>query len=293
MKKPVSVLITDLDNTLYDWVQMWYASFGAMLREIIRISGVPRETLESEMQTVFQRHGTTEYAFLIQELPSLKTKHPNENLTEVYTEAIKAYNVARSKTLKLYPGVLEVLEELKGKGCKVIAFTESSAFYTMRRLKVLKLDGIVDFVYSPPDHSKPPDVNRFYDNDQYALTKTVHRFLRQGVLKPHPETLLQIIDDEGIKARRDEVIYLGDNLMKDITMAQSAGITDVYAKYGVAQYSEAYELLRKVTHWKPDVIEKEKNIYADLTVTPTYVLNESFYELRDLFEFVPCVESGI
>jgi FMN phosphatase YigB (HAD superfamily) len=292
MKKSVSVLITDLDNTLYDWVQMWYASFVAMLQEIIRISDIPQEILESEIQTVFQRYGTTEYAFLIQELPSLKAKHPGKNLTEVYADAIKAYNVTRASTLKLYPGVMEVFEELKGKGCKVIAFTESSAFYTMRRLKVLKLDGVVDFVYSPPDHSKPLDINRFYDDEQYSLTKTIHRFLRKGVLKPHPETLLQIINDDGIRARPEEVIYVGDNLMKDITMAQSAGITDVYAKYGVAQYSEAYEMLRKVTHWKPDDVQKEKSVYADLSVTPSYVLNQSFSELKDLFEFIPFIDSS-
>jgi hypothetical protein len=44
----VSLLITDLDNTLFDWFGIWHASFSAMLDKTVELSGVPREVLEAE-----------------------------------------------------------------------------------------------------------------------------------------------------------------------------------------------------------------------------------------------------
>jgi phosphoglycolate phosphatase len=45
MKK---LLITDLDNTLYDWVSFYAQSFTAMLDELVVILGVPANVLIDE-----------------------------------------------------------------------------------------------------------------------------------------------------------------------------------------------------------------------------------------------------
>ena len=42
--------ITDLDNTLFDWVDVWYNSFSAMLSKVLGISGVDEETLKAEIR---------------------------------------------------------------------------------------------------------------------------------------------------------------------------------------------------------------------------------------------------
>src|SRR5882672_3964281 len=99
----VTVLVTDMDNTLFDWLEMWQAAFGAMLERLTADSGVPRETLEQEFFAIHQRHGTTEYAFAIQELPSLRARHPPEELPTRYAAAIEAYRTMRRRTLTLYP----------------------------------------------------------------------------------------------------------------------------------------------------------------------------------------------
>ena len=74
LKQRASVLITDLDNTLFDWVNIRYRSFSAMLRVLVEESGVPQERLEEEIRRVHQRHKTSEYVPLIQELPSLRMR---------------------------------------------------------------------------------------------------------------------------------------------------------------------------------------------------------------------------
>jgi hypothetical protein len=46
------VLITDLDNTLFDWVALWCACFTAMMNKVVEISGIPVEDLKPEVRRV-------------------------------------------------------------------------------------------------------------------------------------------------------------------------------------------------------------------------------------------------
>jgi phosphoglycolate phosphatase-like HAD superfamily hydrolase len=287
MKRPVSVIVTDLDNTLYDWVGVWHASFSAMLATLSNESQVPIETLEREFRSIFQKHGTSEYAFAIQELPSLHAKHPGStDLAGVYKPAVDAYRASRRETLRPYPDVLETLETLKDKGCLLVGYTESMAFYTNDRLRRLGLDRILDYLYSPPDHELPGKLTagqiRFYPKDHYVLRRTISRETPRGELKPNPALLLDIIKSVG--ATPERVVYVGDSPMKDVAMAQEAGVLDVWAKYGAAQERPEYELLRRVSHWKQEDVEREKELLKKNRVIPTCTLNASFKELLDYID---------
>ena len=44
------VLITDLDNTLFDWVELWYQCFSSMLQQISNISGVSEDRLKEQIR---------------------------------------------------------------------------------------------------------------------------------------------------------------------------------------------------------------------------------------------------
>jgi phosphoglycolate phosphatase-like HAD superfamily hydrolase len=286
MNAEMSVLITDLDNTLFDWVDVWYKSFTAMLDRLALDSGVPRETLIPEFKAIHERHGTSEYAFSIQELPSLQAKYPGEDLAARFGEAIHAYRTARKCALKLYPNVAETLESLKDKGCLLIGYTESLSFYTGYRVRNLGLDRILDYLYSPPDHELPngltPAQLRAYPGERYELRRTIHRHIPAGELKPNPKVLLDIIREIG--ASRSEVIYVGDSLMKDVRMAQNANVTNVWAEYGQAQNREEYELLRRVTHWTAADVARETRITAG-DVKPEHVLETGFDQILSDFNF--------
>lgn len=43
-----TVLITDVDNTLLDWQELWFQSFSAMIDSVIEISGVARDVILEE-----------------------------------------------------------------------------------------------------------------------------------------------------------------------------------------------------------------------------------------------------
>ena len=144
-------------------------------------------------------------------------------------------------------------------------------------------------LFFPEDHDLPQtitDSNHAYwfPEEHYRLYNTEYRPLTKGVRKPNSEILRKILDDFAIQP--ENAIYVGDNLMKDVLMAQDAHVTDVHAAYGVAQHTQAYELLRKVTHWRPTEVERERDIYKQRTVTPTHVLHSSFSEVLTFFDFV-------
>jgi len=284
----VTVVILDLDNTLFDWVEIWCQSFRAMLDELVQHSGIEREILLSDFKAVFTRHATSEYAFAIEELPSLQAKHPGENLAQLYDPAIHAYRSARKSALQLFPDVEETLQKLKDAGCLLVGYTESMAYYTHYRMRKLGLDRILDYVYSPEDHDLPQQTTReqirMYPMDEYTLRRTKHRHTPKGELKPNPDILLQIIRD--VAASPDEVIYIGDSLMKDVSMAREAKVTDAWAKYGIAQDRPEYELLRRVTHWTESSVEKEKGLSEDI-VKPTFTLSDSLADVLPVFNFEP------
>ena len=71
--------------------------------------------------------------------------------------------------------------------------------------------------------------------------------------------------------------------MKDIAMAQDAGVLDAWAEYGQAQHREQYELLKKVTHWTPEQVKREAEINSGRYVNPTHTLKMSFSEIIPFF----------
>jgi FMN phosphatase YigB (HAD superfamily) len=286
MKARKSVLITDLDNTLFDWVNLWHSCFSAMLEKIVEISGIPEAVLKSEIKAVHQMHGTSEYSFLVEELPSLIKKFPGQDLTKVFAPAFKAYREQRRKELRLYPSVAATLLKIKGTGTKIIGYTESMAFYSNYRVRRLGLDGIFDVIFSPADHDIPKgmtvDQLRKYPATKYEFAYTKHQNTPTGELKPNKDILLSIIARVGAKV--EECVYVGDSLVKDVAMAKDTGVTDVWAKYGLTQNSDAYQLLREVTHWSAADVEREKRI-SEREVKPTIELDVSYSQLFDSFQF--------
>lgn len=282
-----SVLITDLDNTLFDWFDIWCSTFIPMLNRASEISGISKEQLIKEIQPIHEKHGTAEYAFVLQEVPSLLEKYGSpENVSVALNDAIHAARRSRIKHLKLYKGVYDTLSELRAKRVKVIAYTESKQWYTQYRLKRFGLDHFIDHVYSPEDHEVVHLTADQRKEFHFEHTKFSHT--PAGELKPNPELLLRIIKSQ--KLDKNQCVYIGDSELKDINMANSAGVTSVFAKYGTGHFSDErlanYDLLRQVTHWSKEEVKAEQELKesseehykANFTV-------DNFAELLNIIDF--------
>jgi FMN phosphatase YigB (HAD superfamily) len=282
-----TALITDLDNTLFDWVDLWYKCFSAMLNEIVRISGLPRETLIPEIRAVHQKYGTSEYSLLIEELSSLRPLLKGRPATEIFASAIEAYREQRRQNLNLFPTVAETLLKIKGRGTRIIGYTESMGFYSNYRIRRLGLDGVLDYVFCPEDHVLPPGLTseklRAYPASHYELRYTKQLFTPKGSKKPDTVVLNAIISDLALV--KSDCVYVGDNLVKDVAMALDCGVEDAWAEYGQAHKRPEYKLLQDATHWTPEEVEREQKIKAREHVHPTHTLAKSFSQILDHFEF--------
>jgi FMN phosphatase YigB (HAD superfamily) len=285
MKK--TALITDLDNTLFDWVELWLNCFSSMLDSIVEISGIEKAKLLPEIATVHQKHGTSEYSFLIDEVPSLRSVLKGRPATEVFAKSIQIYRSKRREHLRLYPTVAETLLKIKGRGTRIVGYTESMAFYSNYRVRRLGLDGVLDYVFCPEDHRLPAELSaenlRHYPASHYGLKLTKQEYTPKGSKKPDATVLNAIMAD--LELSIEDCVYVGDNLMKDVAMAVDCGVAAAWAKYGQAHKRPEYKLLQDVTHWTPEEVEREQKIKEREHVNPTHTLENNFSEILELFDF--------
>ena len=280
----ITLLIVDIDNTLFDWFDFWYNSFTAMVNAVLDRTQIDRDVLLREIREVHQRHGTTEYTWVLQDVPSVSAL-PKSLQQQVIDAGRVAFSEARERTAHLYVDVDSTLRAVKRTGARIVGFTESQSFYTIQRLLRFGLDGVLDALYCREEHVKPADVDleslRSRPPDAYILKKTSVVELKTHNRKPDQQILLRIASD--FQAPLDQVLYVGDSKMKDIYMAQRAGVHDAFAEYGQSMNRQGYDLLRAVSSWTSEEIAKEKLMAIE--VKPTVVL-KSFSELFRYFTFV-------
>lgn len=242
-KKKVNFIVTDLDDTIWDWLKMWHGSFEPFLKRIVEQFGVDENLLKSEFKKIHQKYNSSEASFIHQELTCLSQVQKNEFdiSTPTSKSILHEYYSLKKRNLSLYTGVRDTLKKLKEKGTVIVGFTESNAFFTKYRIKHLELDGLIDYIYAPIDTGVPKSVYRHYSEEFWEPEITEIRYLSKEVRKPAPEILEIILRD--FKAKKENTIYIGDKLDKDVFMANEAEIDSVYAKYGHLIDTVKYPLL--------------------------------------------------
>src|SRR5215212_7249213 len=119
----MALVITDLDNTLYDWVTYFSPSFSAMVQELADLIDVDEVTLLDEFKAVHQRYGNSEQPFAILELPSVRKAFgeiPRTELVRELERPLTTFNEARTRYLQLYDSVEDTLAELRRRGHVIV-----------------------------------------------------------------------------------------------------------------------------------------------------------------------------
>jgi len=279
----MTLLITDLDNTLYDWVTYFASSFRAMVKDLAKVLDIDEETLLDEFKVVHQHHGSSEHPFAIFELPSVQHAFPGASRQDLLHElesAITAFRKAREKHLALYAGVATTLASLRDKGVIIVAHTEAVAVHAYYRL--LRLD-IVDCyrrIYALDGNLEP------HPNPARAVELTpplgLIRVIPRSERKPNPELLRDICRRESVEV--EDAFYVGDSLTRDVSMAKTAGVTAIWAKYGTRYDANLWDSLVRVTHWTAEDVAREASLRENMeTILPDYTI-ESFAELLDIVQ---------
>ncbi|MPW27808.1 HAD-IA family hydrolase [Agarivorans sp. B2Z047] len=277
----MKLLITDLDNTLYDWVTFYSKSFEAMVNALSKEIGVPLDILLAEYKSIHQKFGNSEKPFATLELPSVLNFFKSDDkkyLQKQLSPVLSAFSSKRNDTLKLYPGVKDTLDKLNSEGVKIVAHTEALEFNSLYRLNKL---GIVDnfvHLYTLEDryniHPDPPNAKAIPVDGNFIIR------LPPEESKPNPELLRHICREEKVDVK--DAVYVGDSLTKDISMANEVGIKSVWANYGRNFSPECWKILVQITHWTDEDVAREeelKKTYAN--IKPDYTI-ENFSELLSL-----------
>ena len=159
---PIKLLVTDIDNTLFDWVTYYTTAIDALLQVVSSKVGVSLEVLSAEAKNVFEAHGSIEYPFLAQELPSVDKYYASDidkMLIELVKPARAAFVEAGLKVLKTYDGVIDTLAEIRATypDMKLVALTDAPRYVAMWKLNKLGILHSFDAVYGLPDPRLPTD----------------------------------------------------------------------------------------------------------------------------------------
>jgi len=295
------LIVLDIDNTVFDWVTYYTNALWALLGSTSKIIGIPADVLAEESKHVFERHGSIEYPFVIQELPSV-IKHYGDNIDLMLNECVDPsrqifLDVAKHH-LKPYAGTEDVFATLEKRFPNVprVALTDAPRYVAMWKLNKLGLLNHFSAVYGLADPRIPTsDVAQRVKVSPRILLKHLQQsnFGFQGKIRILPDeyekpgtrglktVLMDFELDEGAELRR-HVLWVGDNLRKDVGLGQRLGVRTAWASYGAKIDPQMLAKLNKFS--PPQNIHKNAALPhgEDGTPKPDFVLER----FADVLQFV-------
>jgi len=274
-------LVADLDGTIYNWLDFFAPSFRWMVRVLARVTQLDEDTIIESFRRVYQRHRSLEYAFSIQELDIWESLE--WSLEEIREKAVeparRTFVEVRRKHLRLYPNVRETLQWARDERLLIIGLSDAPEFQADRRLKFLRIARFFDRLrswegYDVPDYA-PRDVLEKLEAGKYESRISLESFDLSDA-KPNPKTLRLILRE--FQLSPENVYLVGDSLWKDIGLAQSVGVHDIWARYATqAINKENIDTLLRITPWTKEEFAKSQE--AKHLITPTYVIDD-FSEVK-------------
>lgn len=216
------LVITDLDDTLWQWLTTWYSGYKGFIEHLSASWEIPEDQVSEAWARSYGDGGGIEFpptADYLIKYTDLTTK----KAIAAYPDAVAASRAARDSSLIMFDGVADALRALADNGVTVVAHTDSPVTAAVHRLHTAGLDGAVKEVYAAP-------VFEDFGYGMYRLN-TVDVHVSQWEFKPSTRVLNEIIRYHG--APLDNTFYVGDSLRRDMSMARTAGITGLWAKYGL------------------------------------------------------------
>ena len=257
------VLVLDLDDTLYNWMDAYAPGLDAQITLIAKITKLSKRRIQQSFKEVFQRHGSVEVIDAARELDIWQETDLNQDaINEIQQISNRAFLNTFSDNLTLFPNVKETLDWAIRNDILLIACSDGRAYWIGFRLESLGIADYFDRIYVMENETKTEDYGMRFDQ---MIT------LPEALLKPNTYIIEEIIKDYHIN--RESVYLVGDSKDKDIRTANNAGVNGVWAKYGKQYTQKSRRILSSVTHWKRGQRLRGNNII------PKYII-EDFSEIK-------------
>src|SRR4051812_27108186 len=221
---PIRLVVTDMDGTLYSWIDYIVPAVEAMVDAVCIATGFPRVRVVQSLKTVYAKYESNEYPFALQE-STLFEEFPEFGSFDklVIEPARMAFREARRKYLRPFPHVVETLKVLQERKIPVVALTDAPRNPAEQRVKRMGLDVHLTALYTLPGFQFPAnpegeklvakDILQKEERGEYRAACPVIELPREYE-KPNVKGLMQICEKHGVDPRHTLVI--GDSLRKDI-----------------------------------------------------------------------------
>ena len=264
------LLLTDLDNTWFNWVDFFAPSLRAMVHALSRATGVSEDEIYSQLRRVYADHQTLEYQSAIQELTLYKELGREERARALHG-AIVAFGQTRRVRLSLYEGAKETLEWLNNQNVRIIGVTNAAIPASLGRLKSLGIQKY--FTALVGSHGGSTESIR-----RPGITKLIS--LDGDQLKPNPEAYRRALEALACQSSHSDLWALGDSPSKDLAPASKFGAKTIWARYGRHVNAKNFETLLRVTHWSEERVQES---YGESPFVPDFTIDSP----RDLMSIIP------
>lgn len=258
-QKP-KLIICDLDNTLFDWIDYFAPASKASILKASEVTGIPYEKLCEEYKEILDREESIEYPFVIQQLPSILQHYHfdfEKMLAECCEPARNEFTLTAYPWLKPYPNVIKTLKALKETrpDAKLTVLTDAPLQVAIWRLYKLGILNYFDGIYGLENPKLPLIQNNILVSKE-VLFKNIDRW-RYGFLgrlrelpndygKPNPGGFKNMLMDFNFeKYNKRDIVFIGDNVYKDVQLCIDQKITSIWAKFGVNIEIENLDVLRE------------------------------------------------
>ena len=277
----MTAIIFDLDNTLYNWIDTIVPAINDMIDEASRLTRIPTPVLIRDIHKVNVKKGSIEHPYALLEADCIVEylgAASRDEAKAALDPAFHAFNRRRKYNLKLYKGAEDLLDYAVAAQCRLIAFSEAKVEAVADRVARLGLDDYFDTIYCVRSLGFNDD--HLVEDKFFSRLRGVRfELLDSQLRKPDPEALNVILRKEGLVA--ESTWYVGDSLVRDVGMAIDAGLTAVWAKYGIDHDPENMELLLRITHWTEEEVGRMKRVAQERDIEPDLILDESPLQLID------------
>ncbi len=288
----IRLVVTDMDNTLYSWIDYIVPAVEAMVDAVVEATGFPRIKVVQSLKEVYTRYESNEYPFALQESSIFKEFPEFGSFDKLIIEPARtAFSAARKKYLKPYKGVVETLTALKQKRIIVVALTDAPRNPAQQRVKHLGLDQWLIALYTMPGFTFPegpdgsklvaPDIVQKEERRGYEAACPAIELPRDWE-KPNTAGLKKILTTYGLQPQ--DVLVIGDSVKKDIAIAKELGCHDAWAEYGTYvshEYRERLDIISSSAITRRHAAHVFES--GQQTVTPTRALS-NFGQVLELVE---------
>ena len=278
------LLVLDVDNTLFDWLPYYAESNTALLATLAEMIDVPYPLLIEEFKQLMEHYDSTN-SFILKELPSLASKETSVDHKTIYQRCSEAFLQKATAALTPYPGTTVTLDTTKRyrPHVKIVALTDSPASEAVWKIERLGLADYFDGVYgldTPPLVPSPAVLEEII-----TACKKYRGAIKQmpsEYEKPSTKGLEMVMSDFGLNAsEKDRVIYVGDNLKKDIALGKKSGVLTCWSEFGVP--ADNYNISKTLALSPAIKIKQNVPNRDDLRVRPDVTLRKFSDILNHLF----------